>query len=80
MEKIIYNTHDVEYNQAFSKHCVPKINFLISQPKHNVVGTQKNCLNETFLLSTQSISLNLWVRKYSHFYIQKFCLSKHVYN
>ena len=25
-------------------------NFLISQPKH-VVGTQKNCLNETVLLS-----------------------------
>ena len=41
-----------------------KIIFLISQPKHMlwvlkrdyVVGTQKNRLNETVLLSTQNIS------------------------
>ena len=31
-----------------------KIIFLISEPKH-VVGTQKNRLNETVLLSTQNI-------------------------
>ena len=31
-----------------------KFSFLISQPKH-VVGTQKNRLNETVLLSTQNI-------------------------
>ena len=30
-----------------------KFNFLIAQPKH-VMGTQKNCLNETVLLSTQN--------------------------
>ena len=30
-----------------------KMNFLISQPKH-VLGTQKNRLNETVLLSTQN--------------------------
>ena len=29
--------------------------FLISQPKHFVVGTQKNWLNELVLLGTQSI-------------------------
>ena len=28
-----------------------------------VVGTQKNCLNETVLLSTQNTCLNYWVRK-----------------
>ena len=32
-----------------------KIIFLISQPKIYVVGTQKNRLNETVLLSTQNI-------------------------
>ena len=31
-----------------------KINFLISQPKTNVVGTQKNRLNETVRLSTKT--------------------------
>ena len=45
-----------------------------SQPKHIVVGTQKNRLNETVLLSTPKI----WVRKYLQFYAQKFCLSKPV--
>ena len=34
-----------------------KIIFLISEPKH-VVGTQKNRLNETVLLSTQNTSFN----------------------
>ena len=34
-----------------------KIIFFISQPKH-VVGTQKNHLNETVLLSTQNTCLN----------------------
>ena len=33
------------------KSMYPKIIFLNSQPKH-VVGTQKNCLNKTVLLST----------------------------
>ena len=31
--------------------------------KTHVVGTQKNRLNETVLLSTQNICLNCWVRK-----------------
>ena len=31
-----------------------EISFLISKPKHIVVGTQKNCLNETVLLSTHN--------------------------
>ena len=31
-----------------------KIIFLISQPKHGVVGTHRNRLNETVLLSTQN--------------------------
>ena len=45
-------------------------------------GTQKNRLNETFLLSTQNM-LKLWLRKYLQFYTLKFCLSKpeeyHIY-
>ena len=39
------------------KSVYQKISFLISQPKH-VVGTQKNRLNETVLLSTQNICSN----------------------
>ena len=40
------------------------------------MGTQKNCLNEMVLLSTQNICLILLVRKYSQFYARKFCLSE----
>ena len=36
--------------------------FLISQP-NQVVGTQKNRLNEKVLLSTKNICLDCWVRK-----------------
>ena len=43
-----------------------KNNFLISRPKH-VVGTQKNRLNETVLLSTQNICSNGWIRIYLQF-------------
>ena len=42
------------------------------------MGTQKNRLNETVLLSTQNICLTLWVRKYLQFYTEMFCLSKPV--
>ena len=35
-----------------------------------VVGTQKNSLNETVLLSIENKCLNWWVRKYLHFYAQ----------
>ena len=52
--------------------------FLNQNIQMYVVGTQKNHLNETVLLSTQNISFNWWVRKYLQFYTQKFCLSKPV--
>ena len=39
------------------------------------MGTQKNHLNETVLLSTQNICSNLWVRKKSKFYAIKMSLS-----
>ena len=35
------------------------------------MGTQKNRLNETVLLSTQNIYYNLWVRNYLQFYAEK---------
>ena len=38
------------------------------------MGTQKNCLNETVLLSTKNICENRWVRKYSQFYGKELCL------
>ena len=44
------------------------------------MGTQKNRLNETVLLSIQTICLNWWVRKYLQFYAEYFCLSKPVIN
>ena len=44
--------------------------------KTYVMGTQKNRLNETVLLSTQNICSSWWIRKYLNFYAQKFCLSK----
>ena len=46
--------------------------------KTYVVGTQKNRLNETVLLSTQNICKNWWVRKHLQFYAKNFCLSKPV--
>ena len=42
------------------------------------MGTQKNRLNETVLLSTQNMCLKLRVRKYLQFHAEKFCLSKPV--
>ena len=51
---------------------VPNNYFTYFSTKTYVVGTQKNRLNETVLFSTQNVSLNLWVRKYLHFYAQKF--------
>ena len=42
------------------------------------MGTQKNRLNETVLLSTQNICLLLLVRKYLQFNAEFFCLSKPV--
>ena len=43
-----------------------------------VVGTEKNCLNESVLLSTQNICLNLWLRTFLQFYAENICLSKPV--
>ena len=37
---------------------IRKLLFFISRPKHMYVGTQKNRLNETFLLSTQNTCLH----------------------
>ena len=42
------------------------------------MGTQKNRLIETVLLSTQNICLKLWVRKYLQLYAENFSLSKPV--
>ena len=39
--------------------------------KPYVVGTQKNRLIETVLLSTQNKCLDRWIRKYLHFYVPK---------
>ena len=43
------------------------------------MGTQKNYLNEMFLLSTQNL-LKLLVRKYLQFYTSKFCIFLEVRN
>ena len=45
------------------KECVIENCFSYLSTKTYVVGTQKNRLNETVLLSTQNICLNLWIRK-----------------
>ena len=66
------------FSQAFSKECtrVPKKLFPYISTKTYVVGTQKNRLSETVLLSTQNICSNSWFRKYLHFCAQTICLSK----
>ena len=66
----------VRRHQAFSEECIPKNYFSYFSSKTYVVGTQKNRLNETVLLSTQNICSNWWIRKYLKFYSQNFCLSK----
>ena len=62
------------------KECVIKYLFSYFSTKTYVVGAQKNCLNETVLLSTQNKCLNLWLRKYSQFYAQDFCVSVNLCN
>ena len=53
--------------------CVVENYFLYFSSKTYVVGTQKNRLNETVLLSTQNTCLNWWVRKnYNNFMLIKF--------
>ena len=43
------------YIRALDMSAYKEINCIISQPKHYVVGTQKNRRNETVLLSTKII-------------------------
>ena len=62
---------------AFSEEWVT--DFFYFSTKTYVVGTQKNRLDETVLLSTQNICKKLWVRKYLHFYAEKNCLSKPIF-
>ena len=58
-----FEVTDYTNSRPLAKSGYQKINFLISQQKHMlwvlkrtyVVGTQKNRLNETALLSTQNI-------------------------
>ena len=73
------NAHMLVYTQASRRECILENYFLHFSPKAYVVGTQKNHLNETVLLSTQNICLKIWVRKYLQFYAEKFCLSKPMY-
>ena len=68
--------YSIIYSQAFSEECVTEKIFSYFSTKTYVVGTQKNRLIETVLLSTKNISLKLWVRKYLQFYAEEFCLSK----
>ena len=49
--------------------------FYISKTKTFAVGTQKNRLNETALLSTQNICLNWLIRKITFFFtLREFAL------
>ena len=52
-----------------------EIYFLYFSSKTYVVGTQKNSLNQTVLLSTQNTCLNWWVRKYLQFCAHKISFS-----
>ena len=52
------------------------LEFSYFSTKTYVVGTQKNSLNETVLLSTQNTCLIDGKIKYSYFYAQKFSLSR----
>ena len=51
------------YTRALVMSAYKEINCLISQPKHYVVGTQKNRRNETVLISTKNYTLNLMCKK-----------------
>ena len=51
-----------------------KLVFLFLNQNIYVVGSQKNHLDETVLLSTQNTCLNGWPRKESHFKLKKFTI------
>ena len=66
----LIHTYSAEDHTLFStatwcldKTAKLKLNFLISLPKHYVVGTQKNHLNEMVLLNTQDTCFNLMEKK-----------------
>ena len=71
-------SYSVSRSQDFSEECVTEKLFSYFSTKTYVVGTQKNRLNETVLLSTQNICSKLWIKKYLQFYAENFCLSKPV--
>ena len=58
--------------QDFSQECVPKKLFSYFSTKRYAVGTQKNRLNETVLLSAQNM-LKLVGKKIITIYAQFFC-------
>ena len=59
-------------NQASRKKCAIENVFSYFFIKTYVVGTQKNRLDETVILSTQNKCLNLGIRNYSQFYAKHF--------
>ena len=76
-----YNLHSIRQSRRSIQNKQTKVHNInlvfLSKLKHNyVIGTQKNLLNETVLLSTQKLMLKLMGKKITIFYAQKFCLSK----
>ena len=57
--------------KGFSCDCVPNNQLSYFSTKTYVVGTQKNHLNETVLLSTQNICLNDGYENICNFKIKK---------
>ena len=67
--------HTPNFIKTSRFECVFENKFSYFLTKTYVVGTQKNRLNETVLLSTQNTCLNWRVRKYSQIYSQNISLS-----
>ena len=67
------------YKGPLSYKFVIKIYFLIFKTKTYVVGTQKNRLNETVLLSSQNMSKQ-WIRKYLQCFFLKMFVYLRMYN
>ena len=68
----------MSFKTTKDRRCVTEKQLSYFSTKTYVVGTQKNRLNETVLLSTQNIRNKLWVIKYLQFYAENVCLSKPV--
>ena len=62
MENLI-GTFVFEHTRSPDMSAYQNIIFFYFSTKTYAVGTQTNHLDETVLLSTQNICLNLWVRK-----------------